>query len=815
MRLLCSVIALSFAYLASSIASPTRKSLRFGSRHPTARYVTRPHINSTLTFATDANPLDVARAFIRSHTESDYYIRNDSYTDKNTGITHVYVRQLFNGLEVADGNINLNIRDGRILSFGDSFFQGTVMPLDTFPLTFHAAYCAQYTTRSRSLSSGSQIPLYEKSRAKEDWYALHCDRPLAAVGQAAAANIHKDLYEPRRAALYFMIAAHPEPLVVDKLVRDFGAIIERMTLAHEHISLGQDIHQSTTISGLPGTVNPVKARMVYVQVPTGNETALYVTWRLEVEMADNWYEAYVSVREPSAIVSVIDWASDSSPPSHGGFLNALEAKLAHSRYTEAGAYKVWRWGINDPESGERTVEPASYDSLASPLGWHAIPRTSNPDGSPDWIGKGAGDHGAEYLNFTTTWGNNVFAQENWQASKDGWISHYRPEGGKDLAFAFEYGLLILAQVFAQENWQASKDGWISQYRPEGGKDLAFAFEYGAKDRLDTNYTSYSNLSITQLFYTSNMVHDLYYRYGFDEPAGNFQQDNFGQGGRGNDAIIANAQSGGGLNNAYFMAPPDGQHGRCHMYIWDTAIPYRDGSLDAGIVIHELTHGLSNRLTGGPDNAGCLPWGEGAGMGEGWGDFLATTIRSAEDYHDYAIGSWASNQPNGVRKYLYSKNMTVNPSMYSTLNDPEEWTLHDIGAVWAEILWVTMQRMIQTHGYSPTLFPPAPMENGSIPLDFYNRPQIQGDPLVPKHGNTLMLQLVILGMKLQPCRPSFFGARDAIILADQTLTGGENLCDLWAGFSSRGLGRDAAFIPDHTPWGGGEHIDGFAVPKECE
>ncbi|KDN36400.1 hypothetical protein RSAG8_10854, partial [Rhizoctonia solani AG-8 WAC10335] len=541
MRLLCSVIALSFAYLASSIASPTRKSLRFGSRHPTARYVTRPHINSTLqlTFATDANPLDVARAFIRSHTESDYYIRNDSYTDKNTGITHVYVRQLFNGLEVADGNINLNIRDGRILSYGDSFFQGTVMPLDTFPLTFHAAYCAQYTTRSRSLSSGSQIPLYEKSRAKEDWYALHCDRPLAAVGQAAAANIHKDLYEPRRAALYFMIAAHPEPLVVDKLVRDFGATIERMTLAHEHISLGQDIHQSTTISDLPGTVNPVKARMVYVQVPTGNETALYVTWRLEVEMADNWYEAYVSVREPSAIVSVIDWASDSSAPSHGGFLNALEAKLAPSRYTEAGAYKVWRWGINDPD---------------------------NPDGSPDWIGKAAGDHGAEYLNFTTTWGNNVFAQENWQASKDGWISHYRPEGGKDLAFAFEYGV---------------------------------------KDGLDANYTSYGNLSITQLFYTSNMVHDLYYRYGFDEPAGNFQQGNFGHGGRGNDAIIANTQSGGG-NNAYFMAPPD-----------------------------------------------------------------------------------------------------------------------------------------------------------------------------------------------------------------QTLTGGENLCDLWAGFSSRGLGRDAAFIPDHTPWGGGEHIDGFAVPKECE
>jgi extracellular elastinolytic metalloproteinase len=42
------------------------------------------------------------------------------------------------------------------------------------------------------------------------------------------------------------------------------------------------------------------------------------------------------------------------------------------------------------------------------------------------------------------------------------------------------------------------------------------------------------------------------------------------------------------------------------------------------------------------------------------------------------------------------------------------------------------------------------------------------------------------MKLQPCRPSFFDARDAIIEADELLTGGENFCDLWAGFSSRGL-----------------------------
>lgn len=57
------------------------------------------------------------------------------------------------------------------------------------------------------------------------------------------------------------------------------------------------------------------------------------------------------------------------------------------------------------------------------------------------------------------------------------------------------------------------------------------------------------------------------------------------------------------------------------------------------------------------------------------------------------------------------------------------------------------------------------------------------------------------MKLQQCRPSFFDARDAIIQADQVLTGGENFCTLWQGFAERGLGPDAR-VEGRTPWGGG-------------
>lgn len=83
--------------------------------------------------------------------------------------------------------------------------------------------------------------------------------------------------------------------------------------------------------------------------------------------------------------------------------------------------------------------------------------------------------------------------------------------------------------------------------------MIFNFKYGPEDKNgSTNPKDYSNHSITQLFYTANVVHDLFYRYGFDEKSGNFQQHNFGRGGREGDGVIANAQDGSGYNNANFM-----------------------------------------------------------------------------------------------------------------------------------------------------------------------------------------------------------------------------------------------------------------------
>nr|AJD23140.1 metalloprotease Mep3 [Onygena corvina] len=329
-------------------------------------------------------------------------------------------------------------------------------------------------------------------------------------------------------------------------------------------------------------------------------------------------------------------------------------------------------------------------------------------------------------------------------------------------------------AIAQDN-PSGQSGYLNNYRPNS-PNLIFRYPWSPSM---TPPTSYKDFSITQLFYTTNKFHDLLYSFGFNEAAGNFQVNNGNKGGRGNDFAIVNAQDGSGTNNANFATPPDGQPGRMRMYNWTTAQPARDGCLEAGIVIHEYAHGLSNRLCGGPANSRCLTTSEAGGMGEGWGDFYATAIRlKARDTHNtnYSMGAWAANNPKGIRAYLYSTNLQTNPYMYTSVNALRE--VHQIGTVWATMLYDLMWALIDAHGgtYSAT-----PVFRNGVPTD----------------GRHLAMKIVMDGMALQPCNPNFVQARDAIIDADKAATGGENKCTIWKAFAKRGLGYGAKFGSTRT------------------
>jgi extracellular elastinolytic metalloproteinase len=150
-------------------------------------------------------------------------------------------------------------------------------------------------------------------------------------------------------------------------------------------------------------------------------------------------------------------------------------------------------GINDPSIGNTSIEVKPWDTTASPLGWHEIPTSANP-----WPELKGSNSTKNATTFYTTAGNNVIAHEDWEGQSN----------------------------------------YIHNYRPIN-ESMVFVYDY--EEPLGLAPKEYVDFVVTQLFYTSNMYHDLLHRVGFDEQSGNFQAYNFGKGGKGGDPVITNAQ----------------------------------------------------------------------------------------------------------------------------------------------------------------------------------------------------------------------------------------------------------------------------------
>ncbi|HEU0137445.1 MAG TPA: T9SS-dependent M36 family metallopeptidase [Flavobacterium sp.] len=193
----------------------------------------------------------------------------------------------------------------------------------------------------------------------------------------------------------------------------------------------------------------------------------------------------------------------------------------------------------------------------------------------------------------------------------------------------------------------------------------------------------------------------------------------------------------------------------------------DGDFDNGIIAHEFGHGISNRLTGGPANSSCLQNAEQAG--EGWSDWFALMMQlKAGDNGAMAkgIASFAANQPidgGGIRMFPYSTDMSINPLTFADSNDTES---HNRGELMAAVLWDLTWAYIDKYGFDSNI-------------------------LTGTGGNNKAMQIVLDGLKLQPCSPTFVEYRDAVIAADQATTGGADYCMIWDVFARRGLGLGAS------------------------
>uniref|UniRef100_A0A1D1YKY7 Extracellular metalloproteinase NpI n=1 Tax=Anthurium amnicola TaxID=1678845 RepID=A0A1D1YKY7_9ARAE len=648
---------------------------------------------------------EIAIKFIKEslHPDADFKIK-DIYTSEHNGITHVYVKQMHNGLEVVNGDLNVNIdKLGRVISYGDSF---------VLPNSLGKNKCSHFKQSEEQSVFTTNGKYFIATNSRQVYIST---RPLDFLKNSVKDN-------NKHSTSKYKVNDSGEIISPFEALNSFSSYIDQKSIKPENLQYYESLDDQgyLIIENIPFALSPVKISQNYIQV---DDMSLQLVWDIQIEMENNWYHAHINANT-GELIALMDWVADA-------------------------AYNVYSLGLNDPSEGSRELVVDPNDIIASPDGWH-----------------NQGDK-----NFTKTIGNNVFAQENLQG-----------------------------------RWE-----WENNYRPDGGDMLIFDFPLDLSD----SPKSYIDAAVSNLFFWNNMIHDLFYRYGFNEVAGNFQQDNHGKGGKGGDPVIANAQDGSGFNNANFATPPDGQYGKMRMYVWDISDPWRDGDLESGIIIHEYSHGISTRLTGGPANSGCLGWGESGGMGEGWGDFFATILRMKPEFNntkEFGMGEWA-NGGEGIRKYPYSTSTKVNPETYKYIDKPDYWGVHPKGEVWAEILYEVYWNLVGKHGFTSEWFPPT--DDADSSKWYTTKTSSDGISVLkyPSHGNTLTLQLVVDGMKLQPCRPTFIDARDAIIQSDDVLTKGENKCLLWKGFAKRGLGTKARVI-GKNPWGG-LHEENFDVPVDCE
>jgi len=145
-----------------------------------------------------------------------------------------------------------------------------------------------------------------------------------------------------------------------------------------------------------------------------------------------------------------------------------------------------------------------------------------------------------------------------------------------------------------------------------------------------------------MFYIGNTLHDIFYNLGFNEKMGNFQENNFEKGGKGNDSMIIytnfeecteeqrrmDESCDNGVPSS--SATIDGVPG---VIMVPPIYNFRDDRwINAGVInhilIHEYTHAVHARYNGGPNfDCGLVASSmDFAALAEGYADFFSAALQ---------------------------------------------------------------------------------------------------------------------------------------------------------------------------------------------
>lgn len=586
------------------------------------------------------------------------------------------------------------------------------------------------TSESLSRTSGIQHIYFRQSLNGLDVYGTESSVHISREGKLISQNNHF----VKNTAQKLVGTTTPTLSAAQAVHAAANRLNYRISEPLQTITPNRGVSSETLLSDGGISKRPIPAKLMYALAESGE---LVLAWDISIESISetNWWSLRIDATT-GAIVNKANWMSSCNfDHDHSNDVVNLDFN--------ANLYDIPNYREIEDATQANCTE--CYEVFALPLespyygNRSIVTQVADPIASPFGWHDTNGVAGAEY---TVTRGNNVNAYE------DGDNPGYQPDGGANLDFS----------------------------------GFPFSQTYSSSNQ-------YEDAAITNLFYLNNVFHDIMYQYGFDEVSGNFQENNYGNGGLGNDAVNAEAQDGSGTCNANFGTGPDGEIPTMQMYICDD----KDGDFDALVVIHEYGHGVSVRLTGGASSSGCLDNLEQ--MGEGWSDFFATilTIKPSDvGTTPRGVGTYLVGQGiggNGIRDYPYSTDMAVNPQTYDFIKTAA--IPHGVGSVWAQMLWEMTWALIDQHGFDAN------------PYNFTGNVNID-------KGNTQALALVTEGLKLQPCSPGFIDGRDAILAADQAIYGGANQCLIWDAFAKRGLGASASQGSSNNPNDG---VEAFDTPSD--
>ncbi len=260
------------------------------------------------------------------------------------------------------------------------------------------------------------------------------------------------------------------------------------------------------------TEKPISAQLYWL--PNAEKTSVRLVWNVNIEVPNksDWWNVRLDA-QTGEILEQNNWVAHCNfdTPDLTCSHHLSEAKEADQKAPLAmpNDYVVFDLPLESPKHGARTTVNAPYTRF--------LPLGSGPGATNGWH-----DNGTTI--FTHTQGNNVLAQDDTDASNA--TAGNRPNPSNfDFDYPYTFGLATAA--------------------------------------------GNQNAAIVNLFYWNNLIHDVLYKFGFDEPSGNYQSSNMARGGLGNDHVLADAQDGGGTNNANFSSGVDGANGRMQMYLWSS------------------------------------------------------------------------------------------------------------------------------------------------------------------------------------------------------------------------------------------------------